>query len=240
MPVARLLDSLAPPVCAACRAYAGRADPLCADCRGGLRWLGQEVSVLSGVAVWAPLAYDGPARALVSALKFRGAVRAADVMAAQIVAGVQRGSAVAGGAPPCEKTSPTDRTPPKAGAPLSAWLEDATLVPVPLHRSRRRRRGFNQATLLAAALATRTGLPVADCLVRQGRGTTQVGRGRAERAQAIEGAVAVRPDTEVPEHVVLIDDVVTTGATLAACATALRAAGARSVRATTYARTPGR
>ncbi len=208
---AHLVDPVAPALCASCGAGAGRVEPLCADCRREIRWLGPSAEPAGGVASWAPAAYDGPARALVSALKFRGAVRLAETMTAHMA----------------------------VRAPVG-WLSGAILVPVPLHPSRRRRRGFNQAGLLAAALAWRTGLGLSDCLERRGRGTTQVGRGRAERAQAIEGTVSVRPRALVPADVLLVDDVMTTGATLAACAAALRGSGVRSVRAVAYARTPGR
>jgi len=67
----------------------------------------------------------------------------------------------------------------------------------------------------------------------------QVGRPRAERLAAIEGAIALRPGVAAPVRVLVIDDVVTTGATLAACVGVLRGAGA-DVRAIAYARTPGR
>jgi predicted amidophosphoribosyltransferase len=69
---------------------------------------------------------------------------------------------------------------------------------------------------------------------------TQVGRDRAERLAGVDGTVAVRPGVGVPRRAVLVDDVATTGATLGACAAALRAAGTYEVRAVTYARTPGR
>ena len=120
------------------------------------------------------------------------------------------------------------------------WLDRAVIVPAPLHPRRRRRRGFNQAEEIAWALAARTGLGVSECLERRGRGTTQVGRGRAERALAIDGQVAVREGRLVPARALVVDDVVTTGATVGACAAALAAAGSRSVRAVAYARTLGR
>ena len=205
-----LTDAVAPPACTACGGEAA-AEPLCALCRGALRWLAPEPAPAAGVEMWAPLGYDGPARALVAALKFRGATGLSRTMAAQIAAVAPQG-----------------------------WLESGVLVPVPLHPARLRRRGFNQAELLAAGLADRTGLGLSDCLARRGRGTTQVGRGRAERAEAIEGAVSTRPGALVPARAIVVDDVVTTGATVAACAGALLAAGARSVRAVAYARTPGR
>jgi ComF family protein len=209
MLVGRLLAPLAPPLCAGCGAWAGAAEPLCGDCRGLLRWLRREPAFLGAVAVWAPVAYDGPARALVRALKFRGAAGAAELMAAQIVAN----------APP----------------PL---LDVAALVPVPPHAARRRRRGYDQAELIAAALSPRAGLPVAACLERRGAAATQVGRGRAERLAGVAGTIAAAAD--VPERALLVDDVLTTGGTLMACAAALRAAGARRVAAVAYARTPGR
>jgi ComF family protein len=162
------------------------------------------------VPAWAAVSYEGPARALVRALKFRGAVGLVDAMAAQMAAN----------APP-------------------HLLRGRTLVPVPLHRTRRRRRGFNQAEEIAAALGRRAGLPVADCLERVA-GSTQVGKGRSERLAALDGLMRLRAGAGVPLRVLLVDDVVTTGSTLAACAAALEAEGAREVMAIAYARTPGR
>jgi ComF family protein len=168
--------------------------------------------VACGVTVWAPVGYAGPARDLVRALKFRGATSLADWMAAQIAASAPPGT--------------FDGEP----APV--------LVPVPLHPSRLRRRGFNQAALIAAALAERTGLAVHDCLVRAGPPVTQVGRAREARLAGLEGALTVAAAPQRP--VLLVDDVVTTGATLAACSGALAAAGSGPVRALAFARTAGR
>ena len=86
-------------------------------------------------------------------------------------------------------------------------------------------------------MARRTGLGVADCLVRGGpAGARQVGRGRAERLAGPD----IHAPGPVPPRAVLLDDVCTTGATLAACAAALRARGTRRIAALVYARTPGR
>ena len=210
------LAPLAPPGCFACGARAGAAASLCSSCRGGLGWLSDEVVDLARpgerpVEAWAPLAYRGGARVLARALKFRGAVALAETMAAQIA----------------------------ASAPAGV-LDRGKLVPVPLHPSRRRRRGFNQAERLARAIAHRTGLPIADCLERAGPRGTQMGRDRDERLAALAGTVRVRPGVSAPPEAILVDDVLTTGATMLACSRALRSAGSEQVAAVAYARTPGR
>ena len=214
--LARLLAPLAPPLCAACGAVAGQAEPLCGPCRSALTWRGPEPVLTAAIRVWAPVAYDGPARALVRALKFGGAWRAAETMAAQMAA----------------------NAPPSCPGLLLAEQTRTVLVPVPLHPRRERRRGYDQASLLARALSERTGAPESACLARSGSAGAQVGRGRGERLAGPPGTIHVVG--EVPERALLVDDVVTTGGTLSACAAALRAAGAREVAAVAYARTPGR
>jgi ComF family protein len=124
-----------------------------------------------------------------------------------------------------------------AGAP-EGLLSRTTLVPVPLHPKRLRSRGFNQAAVLAAALGRRAGLPVVDLLVRSGPALAQAGRHRAERRAGPAGAIESRG--RAPARVLLVDDVVTTGATLAACSAALARAGAGEIRAVAFARTLGR
>ena len=94
--------------------------------------------------------------------------------------------------------------------------------------------------MLAHALARRTGCTVVACLERGDRGGSQVGRGRSERARALAGAVRVAPSRRGAPNAVLVDDVATTGATLAAGARALANARCRTVAAVVYARTPGR
>ena len=112
----------------------------------------------------------------------------------------------------------------------------SVLVPVPLGRARERERGFNQARLLADALGRRWRLEVREALVRPRDGPPQRGAPAGVRAAQVQGAFAGRPGTRAPAAAWLVDDVLTTGATLAACALALRRAGAGEVAAVTFAR----
>jgi ComF family protein len=217
-----------PPLCWGCGGVARRREPICASCRRLLHRLAPEPVVLSGVRLWAPVAYTGPARDLVRALKFRGAALVADAMAAQIAANAPAGLLAA-------STDP-------AGLLAASGIASAgppALVPVPLHPRRLRRRGYNQAGLVAAALARRTGLELVDCLARSGPAATQVGRDRRARRAGPAGSVHAL-SVSVPARAMLVDDVATTGATLAACAAALRDAGTLDVAAVTFARTIGR
>jgi ComF family protein len=129
-------------------------------------------------------------------------------------------------------------------APLAALMADAgrdllrgadVAVPVPLHRRRRRTRGFNQAR----DLALRLGLPLTEALARTRATPSQTDLPASRRHANVRGAFVVveRRRVEIADRVVvLVDDVSTTGATLGACARALKAAGAREVRALTAAR----
>ena len=215
-----LVDLLAPPACVACRAPL-RDGLVCGACLRRMPWLrghrcprcalprhraGCPAASSAFDRAWAPLAYEGPARDLVRALKFDGALPVAGLMAAHLAANL-----------------PLD---------LRHGVE---VVAVPPHRGRLRRRGFDPAALLAAGLAARAGLPLAPCLKRTDRGRRQVGAGRSTRRSAGRfAAVATAPP---PRAALLVDDVHTTGATLEACARALKASGAAWVGVATYVRT---
>jgi ComF family protein len=117
-------------------------------------------------------------------------------------------------------------------------VERRILVPVPLHWTRRIGRGFNQADLLARGVALALGRPMDPALLRRvRRGERQLGLSRRERRRVLEGVFEASPKA-ARRHVLLIDDVTTTGATFEACAVALRRAGARSVAAFAICRTP--
>jgi predicted amidophosphoribosyltransferase len=234
---------VAPPSCAACRGPT--ADGLvCGACLRGLPWLrghrcprcalprhraGCPAAGAAFDRAWAPLAYEGTARELVRALKFRAALPLAGLMAAHMAANL-----------PADLRAPVATLAPKAPpagltALPPAGADAVAVVPVPPHRGRRRRRGFDPAALLAAGLAERAGLPLCACLRRADRGRRQVGAGRAARRSAGRfAAVATRPP---PRVALLVDDVHTTGATLEVCARALKQSGSEWIGAVTYVRT---
>lgn len=133
--------------------------------------------------------------------------------------------------------------------PLADWLaetlDDArlraqpidALVPVPLHSARFREREFNQAETLAKLLARRTRLPLLRALARIRYTTTQTRLDRHERMENLRNAFRVRQTSAVQNrHLVLVDDVFTTGSTVDECARVLHAAGAASIRVITVAR----
>ena len=156
--------------------------------------------------VRAPLRYEGVGKEIVHALKYRGYTRVVEKLAVPLLSGTLRGT-----------------------APFDA------VVPVPIHRKRLRKRGFNQAALLAHGLAHGINAGVSDTLqvVRSTR--DQVELSAAERRANVAGAFA--PKARARGRLLLVDDVLTTGATLSACAGALLRAGAAEVHAVTLCRT---
>jgi len=124
---------------------------------------------------------------------------------------------------------------------VECWSRHATptdvLVPVPLHRSHLRTRGFNQAALLAYQLANHAHLPVDEkTLIRHRATASQFRLTTAERRENVSGAFRCASGALSGQSVLLIDDVCTTGSTLEACAVALMDGGAKRVQALTLAR----
>jgi ComF family protein len=154
--------------------------------------------------------YEGGLRTVIHELKYRGRRRLADRLADGML-----------GSPAVRRV----------------LADGVVLAPVPLHPRRLRERGFNQSDLIAGALATRAGLALAPALVRRKDTASQSGLSAAERRRNVAGAFVVRRRAAVSGRVVvLVDDVLTTGATARACASALREAGASAVRLLTVAR----
>lgn len=213
----RLLDLVLPPICPGC-GMEGQA--LCVACRRVLSRrrdepagvpLGLMFSQPAGIAQleWCA-GYGGVARACLHALKYDGEQRLAAPLG-ELLAERWRRAGVGG----------------------------ELLVPVPVHAARRRERGFDQAELLAQAAGVHLGLPVIGAVARVGRTRAQHALKRDARATNV-GRVFGVPEDLVPSvsgrWAILVDDVVTTGATLSGCAAALLAVGARAVSALALAR----
>jgi ComF family protein len=133
--------------------------------------------------------------------------------------------------------------------PLAVYLERAiavdehfdAVVPVPLYWRKRWSRGFNQAELLARHVAKHRGIPLLNALRRKRATATQAGLASAGRRRNVAGAFVMRartkPDPRIAgKKILLIDDVMTTGATASACASVLKRGGAQSISLLTLAR----
>jgi len=164
--------------------------------------------------VRAPHRYAGPIREGIHVLKFDPEPALAPELGAMIADAVER--------------QPFRETP-------------GVVVPIPLHRRRRRRRGFNQAELLARMVSRRLAVPLETRTLRRVRDTpSQIGQGKAARRRNVRGAFRCRSGRRLAGvRVLLVDEVLTTGATLAEAARALRRAGALGVTAAVLARVEG-
>lgn len=229
-----VLDALLPPRCGSCGEPVGRPRTLCLGCWSALRFVARPLCRLCGdpfetappgepvcgdcLAAPPPwgrgrsaLRYDDASRPLVLAFKHGDRLHLAPLLAGWMRA---------------------------AGAELLAECE--VIVPVPLHRWRLLARRYNQAAALAHALARASGRPVSDCALLRARRTPSQGRmSRSQRARNVQGAFRIdagRRAEIAGRRVLLVDDVLTSGATAAACTRALLRAGAASVDLLTLAR----
>ena len=205
-------------VCMGCGSAAGFGrDWLCEDCRVTLARLWEGASPLPEVpeveGATFCYRYAGPVKGLVTKLKYSGMYRLAEPMAEDMVRAYRA-------------LLPT-------GADLVTF--------VPMHPRRKRRRGYNHAELLARGVAEGVGLPCGDVLVRTKNVRQQARLSRQERLRNLEGVIACRGDV-AGRRVLLVDDICTTGATLRACARALKQNGATAVYALCFghAIAPGR
>jgi ComF family protein len=233
------LDLALPPLCAACREPV-EGKGLCPTCWSKLSFITRPYcerlgipfvydpgpGILSMEAIAAPPAYhraraavrfDEISRALVHALKYGDRLDLAPMMGRWIAS---------------------------AGGELLA--EADALVPVPLHWRRLWARRFNQSAMLAATISKESGVPIATAALKRVRATAQqVGLSRTERAANIQGAFRVPEEGKAAvagRRLVLVDDVLTSGATVEGCARALLRSGAANVDVLIFARVadPGR
>ncbi|MBC7505291.1 MAG: ComF family protein [Sandarakinorhabdus sp.] len=232
VPVRSIVDLVLPPRCPACRVIVDGDARFCLDCWRQLAFITAPHCAICGTpfghdrgvaaecgaclaepprftTARAALAYGGPARTVLLAMKHGDRQHLARVMAPHMMRVAE-----------------------------SMLAPQSVLVPVPLHRWRLWRRGFNQAAVLAQELARLSGAqPDIDALVRVKATRPSAGMGRKARADNVRGAFRFADRRRVKDRdIVLVDDVLTTGATVDACARHLRRAGARSVHVLTFAR----
>ncbi len=196
-----VLDWVFPPRCAGC----GRVDAIwCSRCQAQIAQEPPQLALRTLPSLTACAAtglHDGKLRSAIHALKYEHARAVAEPL----------------------------------GERLAACLADLhwpidLIVPVPLHQERLRTRGYNQAEMLARALSHRVGVPCrADIIARVRDTQSQVGLNAAERQQNVQAAFAPVGESLPDLVVLLVDDVYTTGATMAACAEAVLRAGAHAV-----------
>jgi ComF family protein len=205
-----LLDLLLPPACAGCGRF---GHLLCRDCLTGFRaatasddrFIAPDPGTMVGddleLAI-AAFAHDGMLRRALQRLKYGGSGRIAVPLARAAAPALEALAGVCGPLP---------------------------LIPVPVHAARLRQRGYNQAGLLADALGAVAGLTVRDILERRRATARQHGLGKAARLHNLRGAFALRDGVRTPSRLILVDDILTTSATLESCARVLRDAGAAAV-----------
>ena len=235
--VRTVVDLMLPPTCLACRKPVGAAGGLCPSCwtkmgfieRPYCERLGTPFPHDTGGALVSPSAIADPP----AFERARAAARYSEI-ARELVHLLKYGDRL-------DLAAPLGRWMARAGADVLADAD--ALVPVPLHWTRLWQRRFNQSALLARAVSAAGGIAVADHILARMRATPpQVGLARNERARNVQGAFAVPKAARIDvkgRKLVVIDDVLTSGATANACANVLLRAGASRVDVLVLARVVG-
>lgn len=161
--------------------------------------------------------FDKTLKELIHSFKYEDEKELADIFSEKMADYIQ--SVKFTGFTPLEKT---------AKRPLS--LTGFTLAPIPISKKRQRFRGYNQSELLAREIAKKTGLEYADILQRNPRQNSQVQAGsRKKRKANVKGAFILKKNLEIPSKILLVDDVITTGATIEEATKILKKAGVKEV-----------
>jgi len=233
-----MLDLVLPPACASCRRPVADQSGLCSDCWHALALIERPYCERLGV----PFAYDlGPGALSAEAIAHpppfdrARAVARYDDIAGRLVRALKYRDRQ-------EIAIVMGRMMARAGRELTGSAD--LILPVPLHRTRLLLRGFNQSAALARVIAHECGRPLSfDALLRTRATRHQVGLGAKERETNVRGAFRVRPEARLEiegRSVLLVDDVFTSGATVAAATRALRRGGAGRVDVLVFARVVGK
>jgi ComF family protein len=232
-----LLDVILPPLCHICHSFIPDAGSLhiCQNCRDTLPLVVPPLCPVCGIpftgvgsnhpcghcithpphfdAAHANFLYEGPIRKLIHAFKYSRSIHLRYPLALLTAEGL--------------KTALSEHAP-------------HLIVPIPLHKSRLRQRGFNQAVLLGNEISQQLSLPMLpDAMARTRQTEPQITLSAAERRVNVKGAFSVRKHEAIAgKRILLLDDVMTTGSTMDECARELKKAGAAAVIAVTTARTP--
>lgn len=224
---AMVLDTVYPRVCPVCRdVVTPKGELVCPDCRGKLPYVTEPACMGCGRPIlseqaefcsscerkkfsysrgFAVFAYDDVMQQAVADFKYRNRKELADFFAAEMARGFQK--------------------------KLSSLCAEA-LVPVPVHRVRKRYRGYNQAEVLCKLLSLKAKVPVRELLLRDRKTTPQKELDAADRLRNLEQAISLNPaerEAGIPKTVILVDDIYTTGSTAEACTRVLLRAGVSKV-----------
>lgn len=209
--LSKILNAIFPAKCIGCDSLVDDKDIFCADCRSMVIWidtpfLGMHLSRQYFDKAVSLAKYDSVWKEIVHRLKYNDRTDLADPLAELISAKVD--------------------------------LEYDLIVPVPLHPKRLKERGYNQSALLAKKIAKDTGFKcVFNALLKKENSAHQVGYSAKERVENVKGTFMLSPSVDIKgKDVLLIDDVITTGATLNECAKVLKENGAGRVDVMTLAR----